>query len=551
MLVPLPESRAAVAELVAAGKLRLAERTWRPGAARVDIPAGARPPNEHLEEMRHAHSATRLPRNVGCARVQLLRCSTAMTSLDRDDATTLARSLSDLLRATQQGLLAPSDSALSAHIVEHIGCPLGDVPNVTTNFAGWELVNLQRGVEAYLAARSPHAQWFGIAGSGRHHQDLVDMLSDSDSYGGYRLGAVDYTTVATGPDSTTEAVQLGLVRSVAPDGQPVVIAMRGQPVHPGDMGCSLRVLAASRQTATAVNAEVERLMRMHDVFRGQVLSFDMSEYRGNEMLSFLPRPQLSPDDVVLPDGVLATIERHVVRPTAVSELLSKHGQHLKRGLLLHGAPGTGKTHTVRYLLGRLTEATVVVVSGRAMYLLPAAVTMARRLTPSVVVFEDVDLVAEDRSYGPGPSPGPQPLLFELLNRIDGVDADVDVTFVLTTNRVEALERALVDRPGRIDLAIEVPRPDAAGRERLLRLYARELTLALPDASRLVAATDGVTASFMRELVRRAVLRQLDATPPNEQVTLDQTALQAALEELSGERQALTRSLLGAAYSPHP
>jgi hypothetical protein len=52
MLVPLPESRAALAELVAAGKLHLAERTWRPGARRVSVPAGARPPSEHLQEMR-------------------------------------------------------------------------------------------------------------------------------------------------------------------------------------------------------------------------------------------------------------------------------------------------------------------------------------------------------------------------------------------------------------------------------------------------------------------------------------------------------------------
>lgn len=52
MLVPLPESRAAVAELIAAGKLRFAERAWRPGARRVGVPAGKRPPSEHLEEMR-------------------------------------------------------------------------------------------------------------------------------------------------------------------------------------------------------------------------------------------------------------------------------------------------------------------------------------------------------------------------------------------------------------------------------------------------------------------------------------------------------------------
>jgi prevent-host-death family protein len=52
MLVPLPESRATVGELVASGKLRLAERTWRPGAIRVNAPAGARPPSEHVREMR-------------------------------------------------------------------------------------------------------------------------------------------------------------------------------------------------------------------------------------------------------------------------------------------------------------------------------------------------------------------------------------------------------------------------------------------------------------------------------------------------------------------
>jgi prevent-host-death family protein len=52
MLVPLPESRTTVAELIATGKLRPAVRAWRPGTRRVSVPAGARPPSEHLEEMR-------------------------------------------------------------------------------------------------------------------------------------------------------------------------------------------------------------------------------------------------------------------------------------------------------------------------------------------------------------------------------------------------------------------------------------------------------------------------------------------------------------------
>ena len=56
--------------------------------------------------------------------------------------------------------------------------------------------------------------------------------------------------------------------------------------------------------------------------------------------------------------------------------------------------------------------------------------MARALQPSIVVLEDCDLIAEDRSFGHGP----QPLLFEVLDAMDGLDNDADVAFVLTTNR---------------------------------------------------------------------------------------------------------------------
>ena len=255
-------------------------------------------------------------------------------------------------------------------------------------------------------------------------------------------------------------------------------------------------------------------------------------------MSFLPRPELDVADVVLPEGVLDAIERHVVRSARHTARLTELGQHLKRRLLLHGPPGTGKTHTVRYLLGRLQGYTVVVLSGRAMGMLGPATALVRRLQPAVLVIEDVDLIAEDRGMHQS-----SPLLFELLNRIDGIDADADVTFILTTNRVADMERALADRPGRVDLAVEVPRPDAAGRARLLSLYARGIPLDQEQVARVVEATEGVTASYVRELVRRAVLRALDADPTGP-VTVQGPALDEALAELTDQRSALTRALLG-------
>jgi hypothetical protein len=365
---------------------------------------------------------------------------------------------------------------------------------------------------------------------------VIDMLAEAANNRAYQLGAVDYTTVATGPDTASEAVQLGLVCTKAPDGTPVVLAIQGAQEDHGEERCHLQLLAADRATAATIREEIERLTRQHDVFRGQVLSFGHSEHRHIRLLSFLPRPSLRAEDVVLPAGVLRSIERHVIRTDAQTEALKAHSQHLKRGLLLYGPPGTGKTHTVRYLLSRLRECTVFVLSGiAAIRYLRATTALARRLAPSVVVVEDVDLIAQERS----PLGDANPVLYELLNEMDGIGSEADVTFVLTTNRVETMEAALTERPGRVDLAVEVPKPDAECRERLLRLYAANTPLDLPDTTEVVQATEGVTASFIKELVRRAVLRHVEVGGD-----LDERIVHAALAELMDERQALTRSILG-------
>ena len=458
------------------------------------------------------------------------------------DAVRLACALIALLDDARYRIVSADGSALIGRITGHIGVPFEHIPNVVLERPSWEHVTLHAGVTAYLAARSPDAKWFGIAGTARNNYDMVDLLSGARRDGQFQLGAVDYTTLAAGPDQVIDAVQLGFVCTTAPDGAPVVLGLRGGLAEYGRRTCELRIFAADRSTAAATRDALDHLCREYDAFRGQVLSFDVTEYEGTELVSFLPRAALTRDDVVLPDGVLDAVEAHVVRSAEVTEHLLRLGQHLKRGVLLHGPPGTGKTHTVRYLIGRLRHSTVIVLSGRALRLLDQAAALARRLAPAVLVIEDVDLVAEDRS-----DHEVSPLLFELLNKIDGVDGDADVAFVLTTNRVDVVERALVDRPGRVDLAVEVPRPDAAARERLLRLYTRDVPLDDDAVAATVAATTGVTASFMRELVRRALLRCLaDATGP----ALTRELLATTVAELTDERFELTRAMLGGRPAGH-
>nr|BFE50859.1 AAA family ATPase [Saccharothrix mutabilis subsp. capreolus] len=461
-----------------------------------------------------------------------------MGDVNPEDVKALALGLRRLL-ALADGLVEADDRPppLIAKVLEHLGCDMGEVVSVVSRFEVWEHVNLHRGVEAYLGDHTPDPEWFGISGQQRGHEDIVDMLVSARHQKVYDLGAAEFATTAVGPDESVDVVQLGLAPTRAPDGTPVLVGIRGYNEY-GPPACKLEVLAADRAAARATGVEVERLMREHNALRGQVLAFGVSEHRGNDLVTFLPRPALGPDDVVLPEGLLDSIERHVVGIAEHSEQLLAAGQHLKRGLLLHGPPGTGKTHTVRYLMSRLRECTVILLTGPAMRFLNQAAALARRLQPSMVVIEDVDLIAMERGHGPT---GSSPLLFALLDTMDGVGADADVTFVLTTNRADELERALTDRPGRVDLAVEVPRPDAEGRSRLLRLYGRDVDLRA-DLAPVVEATEGVTASFIKELLRRAVLEAVRRDGSAVPVVGDE--LLDIAREMTDQRQSLTSALLG-------
>jgi ATP-dependent 26S proteasome regulatory subunit len=290
--------------------------------------------------------------------------------------------------------------------------------------------------------------------------------------------------------------------------------------------------------AESLLAEVRTAMVERSVFRGQVLTLGPSDeayHSGVGGITFHSRPHLTADEIVLPPGALARIERHVLGVAVHREALLAAGQHLKRGVLLYGPPGTGKTHTVRYLLAQMADVTTVLLSGVSLQFVGAAAELAVALQPALVVLEDVDLVAENRDL----QSDAQPLLFTVMEAMDGLAGDADVAFLLTTNRADLLEPALAQRPGRVDLAVEIPLPDRPARAALLRLYARGLPLtsgALDDAA---DRTEGITASFVKELLRRTTLLAIEEGRP-----VTDTDLTNALDELHHDRETLTRSLLG-------
>jgi ATP-dependent 26S proteasome regulatory subunit len=167
--------------------------------------------------------------------------------------------------------------------------------------------------------------------------------------------------------------------------------------------------------------------------------------------------------------------------------------------------------------------------------------VARTLQPAMIVIEDVDLIAEERShYG-----GETPLLFTLLNEMDGLDEDADVVFLLTTNRADLLEPALASRPGRVDQAVHIEVPGREARRRLIELYRGTLDIDLTHVDTVLDRTDGVTASFLKELLRRAAVIAADRDEsPDQALAVAAEDLDTALDELLDTRHQMTRAVLG-------
>ncbi|MFF9807800.1 AAA family ATPase [Streptomyces coeruleorubidus] len=426
---------------------------------------------------------------------------------------------------------------LSGRLREHLGAGAGERPVVKVAYPPYDLPNVHLALERWFAGEGRSFELIGMRGA-QHHGDLTlgDILEAADRYGRFTVGAVDYAQLPVSPDAELACVSCGFYLGAEGE-ERFAVLLRGPQDEYGRDKVEIEVLAGEKGFADRLLAEIDVLVRELNIFRGQILSFEGSEFgTGLGPFRFHRRPGLTRDDIVLPDGLLERVERQVVGVARRRERLRAAGQHLRRGLLLYGPPGTGKTHTIRYLLSHLPEFTVVVLSGTSIEAIGPACALARMLQPALVVLEDCDLIAEARDYGGGE----QPLLLTVLNEMDGLGDDADVAFLLTTNRADRLEPALAQRPGRVDLAVDIPLPDADGRARLLGLYGSGLGLGQEITDEVVARTEGTTASFTKELVRRSVLIAAERESPRTEAR----DVRAALDELLSDHDRLTRRLLG-------
>jgi len=191
------------------------------------------------------------------------------------------------------------------------------------------------------------------------------------------------------------------------------------------------------------------------------------------------------------------------------------GGKIPKGVLLVGAPGTGKTLLAKAVAGEagvpffsltgsdFVEMFVGVGAARVRDLFAQAQTKA----PSIVFIDELDAVGKARGVRPsfGGHDEHEQTLNQLLAELDGFDTQAGVIILAATNRPEILDPALL-RPGRFDRQVVIDRPDLKGREKILRVHTRAVTLAPDlDLSLIAARTPGFVGADLANLVNEAAL----------------------------------------------
>jgi cell division protease FtsH len=191
------------------------------------------------------------------------------------------------------------------------------------------------------------------------------------------------------------------------------------------------------------------------------------------------------------------------------------GAQIPHGVLLSGAPGTGKTLLARAVAG---EAQVPFFSISASEFIEMIVGVgasrvrdlfeqAKKVAPAIIFIDELDAIGRSRggSQSVGGHDEREQTLNQILTEMDGFTGNEGVVVLAATNRPEVLDAALL-RPGRFDRRVSVSAPDLAGRRQILVVHTRKVPLAGDvDLADLAAATPGMVGADLRNLVNEAAL----------------------------------------------
>merc|ERR1712083_1054354 len=204
-------------------------------------------------------------------------------------------------------------------------------------------------------------------------------------------------------------------------------------------------------------------------------------------------------------------------PLTHPEMYQEVGINPPKGVILYGAPGTGKTLLAKAVANE-TSATFLRVCGSELIqkylgegpkLVRELFRVADENSPCIIFFDEIDAIGTKRyDSNSGGEREIQRTMLELLNQLDGFDSRGDVKVIMATNRIDSLDPALI-RPGRIDRKIEFPLPDEKTKRRIFNIHTGKMTLA-DDVSvdEYILAKDDLSGADIKAICTEAGLMAL-------------------------------------------
>jgi len=249
-------------------------------------------------------------------------------------------------------------------------------------------------------------------------------------------------------------------------------------------------------------------------------------------------PTLSFDDIGGVDEIIALVREVIELPLKHPSILKHLGIVPHKGILLAGPPGCGKTLIAKAIANEISAHFISINGpellskwfGESEGKLRKVFDEARKFSPSIIFFDELDAVAHKRS-GDDTARHYSVFVNQLLTLMDGMETYEDVCVVAATNRPELLDEALL-RPGRFDYMLEVKRPTQIGCRRIFEIHTRDMpiepSVRLDEIAGALFGLSGAEIAFVaREAAYNCLRRTLDvgALIGQDEVDLDLTALQ--------------------------
>lgn len=252
-------------------------------------------------------------------------------------------------------------------------------------------------------------------------------------------------------------------------------------------------------------------------------------------------PDITYNDIGGVEPQIREVREAVEQPLTNPEVFEEVGVEPPKGVLLHGPPGTGKTMLAKAVANE-TDATFIQLSGSDLArkfigegarLVRELFQLARDQEPAVLFIDEIDAIGSKRTDSKTSGDAEvQRTLMQLLNEMDGFDQRGDVAVIAATNRLDMLDDAIL-RPGRFDRLVEVGEPDRDGREQILNIHTRGMTLAdTVDLSELADMTTDATGAEIAALCTEAGMMAIR----DDRTTVQSQDFKAAYEKLHDERE---------------